>query len=140
MWRAFPIYRVWTSACYGIAKFRRSEEVTCIWPRDLIPAFVDQTKAWVLNVATMAILDHPVDTNAITNNIQALLSPRHDSFQWAVSEMVMDNNGIAIAQALIQGTTITVSDGSFKDSQGTSAFDIEGGLSKVVPNKVVSLG
>ena len=40
--------------------------------------------------------------------------------------MSLADNGIAIAQALIQGTTIAVSKGSFKDSQGTLAFIIEG--------------
>ena len=126
MWRASPIYRIRTSARYGIAKFRRSEEVTRTWPKDLITASVDQTKAWVLKVATMVILDHPIVTNPITNNVRALLSPHHDSFQWAVSEMSLSDNGIAITQALIQGTAIAVSDGSFKESQGTSAFIIKG--------------
>ena len=75
----------------------------------------------------MVILDHPIDTNPFTNNVWSLLSQRPDSFQWAVSEMSLSDDGIVIAQALIQGTAIAVSNGSFKDSQGTSAFIIEGG-------------
>jgi hypothetical protein len=40
--------------------------------------------------------------------------------------MSLEDNGLAIASAIIQGTAIAVSDGSFKDHQGTSAFNIEG--------------
>jgi hypothetical protein len=45
---------------------------------------------------------------------------------WAITEVTIDNNGLTIATALLQGTVIAVSNGSFKDNQGTSAFIIEG--------------
>jgi hypothetical protein len=35
---------------------------------------------------------------------------------------------LAISKSLIQGITIAVSDGSFKDNQGMSAFIIQGTL------------
>ena len=41
MWRVIPIYRVRTSARYGIAKYRRSEEVTCIRPKGLYPCLCE---------------------------------------------------------------------------------------------------
>jgi hypothetical protein len=44
--------------------------------------------------------------------------------------MAVDDNGLEIAKALIQGTAIAFSSGSFKDSQGTSAFIIEGDSKK----------
>ena len=125
MWRAFPVYRVRTSARYGIAKYRYSDELTRTRPPDLIPASVDRTKAWVLKVSTMDVLAIPLPSLSI-HNVRTLLQRRPDGFRWAVSEFTLSDNGIAIAQALIQGTAIAVSDGSFKDSQGTSAFILEG--------------
>ena len=125
MWRAFPVYRVRTSARYGIAKYRRSEEVTRIRPLDLLPASVDQLKDWVLKVATMEVMATPVDDHPCQTDVRAILESRLDSFRWAVSEMSLEDNGLQIARALIQGTAIAVSDGSFKDGQGTSAFVIE---------------
>jgi hypothetical protein len=55
MWRAFPVYRVRTSRRCGIAKHRRSEEITRHRPLDLVHASVDKTKDWVLKVATVEI-------------------------------------------------------------------------------------
>jgi hypothetical protein len=131
MWRAFPVYRVGTSARLGVAKYRWSETVTRIRPTDLIPASVVQTAAWVLKVATMELLDRPVDDTPRLTDIHQILHRRRDSFQWTVSEWSVEDNGLAIARALIAGTAIAgtaiaVSDGSFKDNQGTSAFIIEG--------------
>jgi hypothetical protein len=48
----------------------------------------------------------------------------------AIAELDVDGNGGAIAHALIKGTAIAVSDGSFKNQQGTSAFIIEGASAK----------
>jgi hypothetical protein len=42
--------------------------------------------------------------------------------------MTVVNNGLEIAKAIRDGTAIAVSDGSFKDSQGTAAFILEGSL------------
>lgn len=75
----------------------------------------------------MEVLEQLVDERSTTADVCAILSRRLDSFQWAVSEMSVDDNGLEIARALIQGTAaIAVSDGSFKGCQGTSAFIIEG--------------
>ena len=80
MWRAFPIYRVTTSARYGIAKYRRSEEVTRTRLPNLLPASVDHTKAWVLKVATMDVLAIPIDPDPTPNNVWTLLQRRPDGF------------------------------------------------------------
>jgi hypothetical protein len=87
---------------------------------------VDQLKDWVLKVATMEVMATPVDDHPCQTDVRAILESRLDSFRWAVSEMSLEDNGLQIARALIQGTAIAVSDGSFKDGQGTSAFVIEG--------------
>ena len=74
----------------------------------------------------MDVLAIPSDPESTTNNVQTLLQRHPDGFRWAVSEKTLSDNGIVIAQAIIQGTAITVSDGFLKDSQGTSAFILEG--------------
>jgi hypothetical protein len=73
MWRAFPVHRVRTSTRCGIAKYRCSAEVARIRPHDLIPASVDHTKAWVLKVATMEILERPVADLPPTTDAQETL-------------------------------------------------------------------
>jgi hypothetical protein len=56
--------------------------------------------------------------------------------------MTVDDNGAAIAHAILTGKAIAVSDGSFKDSRGKVAFIIEGASQvgrlvgiKIVPGK-----
>ena len=111
----------------GIAKYRWPEEVACIRPPGLlVPASVDQTKAWALKVAIMAhTRPMEVEESSHTTSIRIILSRRLDGFRWAVSEMLVDDNGLEIARALIQGAAIAISGGSFKDSQGASAFSIK---------------
>ena len=46
--------------------------------------------------------------------------------RWAVENILMTDNGEAIAQALQEGTCVAVSDGSFKNSHGTAAWVLEG--------------
>ncbi len=125
-YRAYPVYRVRTSARHGIAKYRRSDEVTRSRPIDLLPASVDETPSWVLKVATTELLETPSPEASYTSNLYSILALRSDGFRWAITEFDIEDNGAAIAQALIQGTAIAVSDGSFKNQQGTSAFVIEG--------------
>ena len=130
MWRAYPVYRVRSSSRLGSTKYRRSDEVTRFRPIDLIPATVHTTKHWVTKEASMAILDRPVEDPVTPKSVETLRLIRPPGFQWAITEMSMDDNGLTIAAALQAGNAIAVSDGSFKDSQGTAAFVIEGEASE----------
>ena len=47
------------------------------------------------------------------------------SAHWAIQLCTIPNNGQRIATALCNGTALALSDGSFKDMFGTSAFVIE---------------
>jgi hypothetical protein len=93
-------------------------------PPDLVPASVDQTKMRALKVGTMEMMDRPADD--CPTEMQEILCRHPLSFQWAFSEMLVEDNRTAIAAALSQGTAIAASDGSVNDSQGTLAFVIEG--------------
>ena len=55
----------------------------------------------MLKVATMEILERPVDDASRTTVVKKILRRRPDSFQWAISEMSVEENGIEIAEALI---------------------------------------
>ena len=126
MWRAYPALRVRTSSRLGSPKYRRSDEVTRICPDGLIMASVYSTKHSVTKEATLELLDIPVPSDHRPSSIQNLRASRPDGFNWAINEMSVDDNGKLIAAALLAGTAVAVSDGSFKDSQGTAAFVIEG--------------
>ena len=54
----------------------------------------------MLKVATMEILERPVDDASRTTVVNEILRRRPDSFQWAISEMSVEENGIEIAEAL----------------------------------------
>jgi hypothetical protein len=45
--------------------------------------------------------------------------------QWSIPEITMADDGKDIAQAISRGSAIAVSDGSYKDGRGTSAFILE---------------
>jgi hypothetical protein len=74
----------------------------------------------------MEILDRPVKDVHTPKAVEPIRLLRPPGFQWAITEMSMEDNGLTIAAALQAGHAIAVSDGSFKDSQGTAAFVIEG--------------
>jgi hypothetical protein len=51
------------------------------------------------------------------------------SAAWSISSCTATDDGEEIAEAIKAGTTIAVSDGSFQDGKGTSAWVIEGNTS-----------
>jgi hypothetical protein len=74
----------------------------------------------------MEILDRPVADVPTPKAVEPMRLLGPPGFQWAIAEMSMEDNGLTIATAIQAGHAIAVSDGSFKDSQGTAAFVIEG--------------
>jgi hypothetical protein len=120
------VSRVRTSSRLGNYKYRRSEEVTRIRPRDLLPASVHLNPSWAILEASMEILQTLVPAVHCPDTLQQFLSNRAPGFKWAIAEISVEDNGLAIAGALRNGAAIADSDGSFKDFQGTSAFIIEG--------------
>jgi hypothetical protein len=45
--------------------------------------------------------------------------------QWAIQEITVSDDGIAMAKAIQNGAAIAVSDGSYKDGKGATAFILE---------------
>jgi hypothetical protein len=99
MWRAFPVYRVRTSARLGHAKYRRSDNLLHFTPMNLIPVSVTIFKDWVIIVATSVLIDQPVVQPPRNLSLAAISARRTPSFNWAISEMSL-SDGIEIAQAL----------------------------------------
>lgn len=83
---------------------------------------MDKTPAWVLDAATIKTPEIPAADATHDANIHVNLARPCDSFRWTIAELDAEDNGVAIAQVLITGMAITVSDGSFKNQQGMSAF------------------
>jgi len=58
--------------------------------------------------------------------LQASLLAVPPTCLWAVQHAQSDDHGLTVAQAIAQGTTVAVSDGSLHYTLGTSAYVIEG--------------
>jgi hypothetical protein len=58
--------------------------------------------------------------------LQESLQQLPETDKWAAKDVVSLDDGHSIALEIISGTAIGVSDGSYKDSFGTSAFIFEG--------------
>ena len=87
---------------------------------------MNQSRGWVTRVASIEIIAIPIATHPIAVTVSDARLSRAPGFAWAITEMTEEDNGLAIAKALRAGTAVAVSDGSFKESQGTAAFAIEG--------------
>jgi hypothetical protein len=61
----------------------------------------------------------------IGQTLQDRLSRLAPATSWAVTHVLVTDDGSAIAAAIREGRCVSVSDGSFKDQYGTSAWAIE---------------
>ena len=139
MWRAYPALRVRTSSRLGPPKYRHLDEVIRLCPAGLLMASVYPTKHSVTKEATLELLDIPVPSDNRPASIQRLRSNRPGGFNWAITEMSVDDKGGLIAAALQARNAVAMSDGSFKDSQGTAASVIDGTSSKGIDSLVSTL-
>ena len=108
-----------------MSKYRRSESTTRTPAEDLKHASADCQRGIVTKVSTLRI---PAPTLAPTQLLlfDVIRRNRPVSFSWAISEVTVVDNATALASALVRGKAIAVSDGSFKNDQGTAEFVIEG--------------
>jgi hypothetical protein len=127
LWRAFPRHLARSSPRRGVSKFKHSDSTTSQAPADLIHASVNVQGSLVLRVATEVILPRPNPPPPATRQpLEGIRLARDAGFAWAISELSVDNNAAILASAIVRGTAVAVSDGSFKNHQGTSGFVIEG--------------
>jgi hypothetical protein len=67
---------------------------------------VNTHQDWTLKVATTELLNQPIPEDPPTRTVLDFIKNRSTSFSWAITEVTLDDNGIAIATALLQGTAI----------------------------------
>jgi hypothetical protein len=71
-------------------------------------------------------MEIPRSSQAPPLNLEDARQHRNSAYKWAISLIVSNDNGQNLAKALRQGMAYGVSDGSYKDDRGTSAFLLEG--------------
>jgi hypothetical protein len=95
-------------------------------PKDLLRADVSVRRARFLLHSVGAHLLVPSRPPPTTLDDASKALPRLD--QWAIDECWHSDNGLHLATALRHGTALAISDGSYKQDRGTSAFLLQGPL------------
>ena len=93
-------------------------------PHTALPATVENARS--LLVLTGYGLISPPSIKTSPPDLRATITALPDSARWAVQDFQARDNGRHIAQSIREGTCIAVSDGSYKDNQGTAFWIIEG--------------
>jgi hypothetical protein len=106
--------------------FASVQDTSPVLPKDLIRADVSvHCDRFVLHSTGEHLLvpSRPVPT---TLNDASEALPLLD--QWAIGKCWHSDNGLRLATAIRHGTALTISDGSYKQDRGTSAFLLQGPL------------
>jgi hypothetical protein len=109
----------------------------CCWPLDQPtpspPNNIVHAKAWVSPLNSHATLlsycHHPPPPPSLPSTfteVAELIAILPADLKWAIAPVSMPNNGESLAQAILAGTAVSVSDASYKDLFGTAAMVIEG--------------
>jgi hypothetical protein len=93
---------------------------------DLIHASVDYRGGSATKVATESIPQPSITPQWNSTVFAAIREKKHNGFSWAIAEVSVDDNATVLTDALVWGKAIGVSDGSFKNNQGTAGFVIKG--------------
>jgi hypothetical protein len=126
LWRAFPRLLVRSSPRRGLAKYRTSDTLYKEPLEDLIHASVDCRGGSATKLAMESIPQPSIAPQRNSTVFAAKREKRHNGFSWAIPEVVVDDNATVLADALVPGKAIEVSNGSFKNNQGTAGFVIKG--------------
>jgi len=95
-----------------------------ILPNTALPATVEQLHQ--LLVLTRFGPIRPVSNITQLTTLRATIAPLLTDARWTVKDFSESDDGSHIAQAIIDGTCIPVSDGSYKDNRGTAFWIMEG--------------
>jgi hypothetical protein len=126
LWRAFPRPLTLTSPRRGISKYRKSNTLSRVPAEDLVHASVDDCRGDITTKVSTEYIPAPILFPTPTLSFEDIRRSRHAGFSWAISEVTVPANATVLASALVRGKAIAVSDGSFKNAQGTAGFVIEG--------------
>ena len=131
LWRIYPRSLSRTSPRRGGSRYLRSDSLVQIPPSNLLLASVIQQGSHYLCISTCALFgqDRPVPplrrTKVCSSDFERerRLLPAAD--KWAIAQISLPDGGAGLAQSILHGTAIAVSDGSFKDNRGTAGFILE---------------
>ena len=92
-------------------------------PTDILRATVYQKHShWICS----GYHHQPSTHNSTTPiSLREIIDQLPDSIKWCADHFWASDNGDTIAEAIRQGTAVALSDGSYKDQRGTSAWVIE---------------
>jgi hypothetical protein len=106
-------------------KFIRQFQFVDALPAGSQPASVQRgnSRIQITGIGTFA---EPVPSADHPTSLEEALQLRHRGDRWAVETVDNDDNGKSVARAIMKGSARAISDGSFKDSMGTSSTVIYG--------------
>ncbi len=79
-----------------------------------------------IQITGIGAFAEPVPTPDHPTTLEEALQLRHRGDRWAVDTLDNEDNGKAVARAIMKGSARAISDGSFKDEMGTSSTVIYG--------------
>jgi hypothetical protein len=127
LWRVYCRHRGRISPRQARSKYFKTDQLLREHPEGLRIATVSQDGPFILLQGSgdfVSAMPPLIPTPAVDTFEQVrLLRPTLD--QWAIQEITVTDNGLAMANAIKNGTAIAVSDGSYKNGRGTAAFILE---------------
>ena len=110
---------------FSVCRFNslEAQEVENI-PMSALPATIERSRSVIIVTGYAEVARSEVGMDqTLAEYISCNL---HVNARWAVENFLSTDNGKYVADAIVNGTCIAVSDGSFKDNSGTAAWSIWG--------------
>ena len=111
------------------SRFKALDEPDWSLPYDALLATVTKPIQGYVQLTATAARPPLAPSNILpyhTMTIKEILQSRPSLDQWAVMDVEIQNEGLDLAMGIISGHATAVSDGSYKDNFGTSAFVLRG--------------
>ncbi len=97
-------------------------------PPQLVRVSVQALPLNMIRVTKTSPIQPPPAVPPAPQSLQAILDALPSEQRWAVKHLTCEDNGAAIAEAILNHTALTVCDGSLKSGLGTSAIIVENSL------------
>jgi hypothetical protein len=129
IWREYTQYTRHlsrTSPRQGRSKYSKTTQLARVTPAGLrLASVVKQGHLIIYQGAGSLMTRKRAKPQAVVESFEQVRQRRPSLDKWAIQEIIVTDEGEAMAQAIKNGTAIAVSDGSYKDGRGTAAFILE---------------
>jgi hypothetical protein len=126
LWRGYRRHRFRTSPRQARSKYSKTEQLVREPPAGMLLASVFPQGQLIMHQGSGSVAANRTSRpKIVTESFEQVRQMRPSLDQWAIQEIIVTDDGVAMAQAIRNGTAIAVSDGSYKDGRGTSAFILE---------------